>query len=154
VLVVESAKADLLSSILTFSAPSGGLSDVELGLLLPAAADDVVQALSLPARDTGKGIVIVNFELDDRGGVPAGGEKAVISASNAGSFVFDDQDAPVLGDTLLAGGGDGTVYFNVEVGTTTVTISGSGCSADLPATTTYPVEANKMSWIFATCGPL
>ena len=154
VLMVEVAKTDLLSSIITFRAPSGGVSEVELGLLLPAAADGVVQALSLPARDTGKGIVIVNFELDDRGGVPAGGEKAVISAGNAGSFVFDDNDDPVLGDTLLAGGGDVAVYFNVAVGTTTVTISGSGCSADLPASTTYPVEANKVSWILAHCGPL
>lgn len=91
--------------------PAEGRSD----LLLEAVSDDVVTAIGsalMQTIDTSKGIVVVSFGEQ---GVAAGGESADLGVDYGFSFVFDEIDEPLLGRTLVTGGGTEIIFVDVDV---------------------------------------
>jgi hypothetical protein len=129
--------------------PPTGVSDLELGLLAPAEADAVLGELGSDTRDAQKGLVAVEFT----GESGSGGEKVTLSATAGGSFTFQSDQSAVASDALVAGGDPVVVFYNVAVGTTTVTVTTATgvCNADLGSSQAFPVRANAITFVAVTC---
>jgi hypothetical protein len=130
--------------------PSGGLADLEVEVIPEALVGEIGAALGV-APDASKGIVAVVFNED----TTVGGETAAIVADTGDiSFVFDDQDEAVEGDTLIAGGGSEVIFLNVDPAATVradaVSTAQQGCPHEFP-NATYSVMVKVLTEIDVVC---
>jgi len=102
--------------------------------------------------DASKGFVFVDFDADNE----VGGESATISANSTGAFTFDDSGA-AKSSKLLAGGESFVSFYNVEVGTSAVTVTSAdgvnACALNF-ADVQWPVVARTFTSVPVTCSPL
>jgi|GEM_PF-2915830 len=133
----------------TWNVPPAGRTDLGLAVIPDALVDAVAASLGKTA-DLSKGIVSVSFDED----MAVGGETASISASSEFSFVFDATDAPVLGDTLIAGPGTEVNFVNTDVtsdvSATATNAADQSCTLEFPDVT-YSVQAKVLTEIDVTC---
>jgi hypothetical protein len=144
-------KEGLIGGLRGVTVYSSGVSDIEIGMLLPSMVEGILAALNLPDWDGAKGILSVEFSFETGGGA-AGNEKAEINAANDGSFAFDSEGAPQLRETLLAGeDSEELIFANVTPGSVTLDLTAGGCGPVLGETQTYPVRANVMTAVDINC---
>jgi hypothetical protein len=129
--------------------PSTGRDDIELQVLPDALVDTIADEFGTTA-DPSKGLVAVGFDEDS----VVGGETASISANSELSFVFDAEEAPLEGDTLVAGGGSEVIFVNADVTAQLTTTATSAddlpCPPELPDAT-FSVEAKVLTQIEVIC---
>lgn len=117
--------------------PAEGRNDLQL----EAVSDEIVGAISaalMETVDVGRSIVSVSFDED----AVMGGERADLGVDYDFAFVFNAADEPVLGQTLIAGGGAEVIFVNVAL---TTDLMSSATTADArPCVLEYP------SAVFAT----
>lgn len=138
-------------SLLADDVPPGGLTGLDPEVIPDALVEGVGAQLGLlTPPNPSKGLVAVNFDED----LTVGGESASIDVNEGGSFIFDDDEDPVLGDTLVAGGGSDVIFINVDVaGSVTATAtdaSDQACSQEFPDVT-YPVQAKVLTELDVVC---
>jgi hypothetical protein len=130
--------------------PDLGAVDFVIDVLPRGLADGAYAALSLPARDEGKGIVAVHFlnrSMDGREGV-------AIDLDHDGPFSFDGDQRPAITDTLLPGLYDGLIFSNVTSGqVTSVMHSGVACELLNLSLPSGPVVADELTRIDYDCSP-
>ena len=115
--------------------PAGGKNDSDLQVIPDALVDGIAADLGTTI-DTSKGLVAVNF---NDGALAVGGETATISANSETSFVFDATEAPVAGNTLIAGGGGEVIFVNTDVASS---VTATATSADaMPCPHAFPGAA-------------
>ena len=99
---------------------------------------------------TANGLVAVGFDSD----TVVGGETASIDVTSGTTFVFDDDDAPAIGDTLVPGGGTEVIFIDVEVASsvtaTAMTATAQRCPLEIPDAV-YPVQAKVLTEIDVAC---
>lgn len=131
--------------------PAQGLNDLEIEVIPDELVDGIAAALSLlTPPSTSNGLVGVDFG----DGIPVGGETASVDVSTGSAFVFDDQDEPALGDTLIAGGGSEVIFLDVEVSSQVTVTATSADDAPCPLvfpSVTYPVQAKVLTEIPVAC---
>ncbi|MDH3653955.1 MAG: carboxypeptidase-like regulatory domain-containing protein [Myxococcales bacterium] len=136
-------------SLFAENVPAGGLAGLDVEVIPDALVDAISDALVTTA-DTSRGLVAVTFDET----TTVGGETASISAASETSFVFDDLDEPVEGDTLVAGGGSEVIFFNVDLaGSVSATATSSAfqpCPLEFPSAT-YTVQAKVLTEIDVFC---
>lgn len=127
----------------------------QTGLEVEVIPDALVQGVAaelglLTPPSTANGLVAVAF--DDS--TVVGGETASIDANHGTTFIFDDQEAPVIDDTLVADGGTDIIFLNVEVTspvTATATTAGDQpCPPEFP-NAVYSVQAKVLTEIDVAC---
>lgn len=130
--------------------PAGGATEVELELISEDEVGQVELALGKTA-DPAKGIVALIF-VDSDTATAVGGETATLSEADDFSFVFDDEDTPVEGTELIAGGGTDLIFVGVGL-TDSLTVTATD-AADAPCPTdaaTYPVLAKTITDVELNC---
>ena len=136
-------------SLFAEEVPSEGLSGVEAEVI-PDALVDALAGLLGTAADTSKGLVAVGFPED----TTVGGETASIDVNSELSFIFDAQDDPVEGDTLVADGSDEVVFVNVDVAgavaATATSADAMPCPLEYPSAS-YSVQAKVITEIDVIC---
>jgi hypothetical protein len=131
--------------------PSEGRNDLELQVRPDAFVAAIAAALQI-THDASKGLVSVNFDA----ATAMGGEAAAISANREISFVFNADDEPVEGNTLIAGGDSEVTFMNTDVANsviaTAVNPSSQPCPLEFP-TASYSVQAKVLTEIGVVCPP-
>lgn len=129
--------------------PAAGLSDLDPEIVPDALVAEVADALS-ETVDPGKAIVGVEFNTD----APVGGEMADLGVPYGFAFVFNAAEEPVLGTTLMAGGGSEVVFVNVDIAADvmpTATNAGDvACSSEFPSAV-YPSQAKVITAVGMVC---
>lgn len=123
--------------------PPGGAA-VEIGG--PTEGDvDLIAGILGTTIDEADGILAINF--DGVGVSTTGGFTATISATADGSFVFAAGGAPQEGNTTIAGQDANVIYYNVETGTSTISVDppdGWNCTS-ATGLASYRVDAGVIS---------
>jgi len=137
-------------SLFAENVPPGGRTGLEVEVIPEALVGQLAADLGVTPDNT-KGIVAVVFDED----TTVGGETAGIVADTSDiSFVFDDQDEAVEGDTLIAGGGSEVIFLNVDPAATVradaVSTAQQGCPHEFP-NATYSVMAKVLTEIDVVC---
>jgi hypothetical protein len=131
--------------------PDTGFSGLEIEVVPDALVNTVAGSLGTTA-DPSKGAVAVNFDEDTTS--PGGGETASISASSEISFIFNAEDNPEEGDTLVAGGGSDVIFVNVDVSdslsVTARNLGGQDCPPYYP-NASFSVEAKTFTEVEVYC---
>jgi hypothetical protein len=141
---------------------TGYFGDVELRTLAPADGTRSLDFnllpdgnLTFPASaagitpDTAKGVVLVSID----GTGLTGAEGATLSAASANPIAQVSGNWQYSATTTSSSGGT-LLFYNVAVGTTTVTpVSGVGqtCTVDAPAATRFPVMTHTLSRVHVGC---
>lgn len=146
---IKGSAAGYYSSQRGVVVPVSGSTGIDISMPSSAVVAGVGGALGVTIDPT-KGIVGTDFQ-----GVigTSGGFSASLSATNGGSFVFDSSGNPVLGSTTLPNGQNNVIFFNVDAGTTTITVDPPGAVACTPqeSITSHRVDAETITNIGFDC---
>ena len=129
--------------------PETGLSGLQIEVLPDALVDTVAGFLGTTA-DTSKGIVAVFFDEE----TVSGGETASISVGSELSFIFNSEDDPEEGDTLVEDGGSDVIFINTDVSDSVTATARNLASQDCPLyypSASYSVEAKMFTEIEVYC---
>ena len=137
-------------SLFAENVPAGGRTGLEVEVIPEALVGQLAADLGV-TPDNATGIVAVVFDET----TIVGGETAGIVADTSDiSFVFDDQDAAVEDDTLIAGGGSEVIFLNVDPAATVradaVSTAQQGCPHEFPDAT-YSVLEKVLTEIDVVC---
>lgn len=122
--------------------PSGGLDGLDLEVIPDGLATAIAAVLEVQIDPT-EGLVAVSFDED----TVQGGETTTISSPSGGSFIFDTDDAPVIGAVLIEGGGSEAIFFNVDLADTVTADATSPqdtCPPEFPDAV-YSVQAKVLT---------
>ena len=129
--------------------PAQGRNDLELEIV-PDTLVAAISALLMEDVDEGKGIVAVSFNEDNF----IGGESADLGVNYGFSFVLNAADQPVLGRTLIAGGGSEVIFVDVDITTdvmpTASTSTDQPCVLEYPGTV-FPTQAKVVTGVDYDC---
>jgi len=129
--------------------PAAGIDTADAEVVPDELVAGVAEAL-MKTIDPTKAMVVVEFDLD----APVGGETADLGASYDFAFVFDADDEPVLGNSLIAGGDTIVLFANVDISAdvmpTATDSGGAACSPD-PSGVAYPSQAKVFTAVEVVC---
>jgi hypothetical protein len=129
--------------------PAAGVNTADPEVVPDQLVAGVAGAL-METIDPTKAMVVVEFDLN----APVGGEAAELGASYDFAFVFNADDEPVLGKSLIAGGDTIVLFANVDISAdvmpTATNSGGAACSPD-PSSVAYPSQAKVFTAVEVVC---
>jgi hypothetical protein len=138
-------------SLFADDVPGQGLMDLEAEVISDALVEGVGAQLGLlTPPSTSKGLVAVAF--DDT--TVEGGETASIDVNSGTAFIFDAQEDPMIGDTLVMGGGSDVIFIDVDVASEVTAMATNAGDAPCPLehpSASYAVQAKVLTEIDVAC---
>lgn len=145
-LTLRADKTGLLPALNSVLVSGTGQSKVDLPMVTKAYMDAKLAEAKMPACHTTKGLVAVVFDRT------SGGEVAGLDAASDGSMtVLKGTDKGVKSKAIMPGGSRALIFSNVATGSTSVTLTATGCQLRQAGITSYPVVAGALSIIEVVC---